>query len=334
MASREIALEILGTGEHVPSQRIDSHEFDRSFGKAPGWTFERTGVRVRGFAPDGENVVDMGAAAARRALHSAGIDGENLDAIIAVGSVPAQAIPCTAVLLQQRLGLSLSGIPAFDINATCLGFLAALDLVAQGIATGRYRAVLIVASERPSIGMRQGDSSTAGLFGDGAGAVVVGAARNGGAALLASHFQTFSEGAQFCRLRAGGTDINPHKDTDAFLDATFFEMRGRPLYRMASERMPGFLDTLLARAGLDRDRVNVWVPHQASGHAIRHMREALGLQSGNFVDTLETHGNQVSASMPVALHHALQSQRIKPGSVVALLGTGAGLSFGGAVLRF
>jgi 3-oxoacyl-[acyl-carrier-protein] synthase-3 len=334
MASREIALEILGTGEHIPTRRVDSGEFDRSFGKRPGWTFERTGVRSRSFAQDGENVVAMGASAARLALQDAGIEGERLDAIIAVGSVPAQAIPCTAVLLQQELGLSASGIPAFDVNATCLGFLAALDLVAQGIATEKYRAVLIVASERPSIGLRQDDSTTAGLFGDGAGAVVVGAPRRGAAALLASHFQTFSEGAELCRMRAGGTNLNPHKDTGAFLDGAFFEMRGRQMYRIASERMPDFLETLLSRAGLRRDDVDVWVPHQASGHAIRHMREALGLKSGNFVETLETHGNQVAASMPVALHHGIRTARIRPGSVVALLGTGAGLSFGGAVLRY
>jgi 3-oxoacyl-[acyl-carrier-protein] synthase-3 len=332
---KAIPLQILGSGEFAPSYRIESDEFDRNFHKAVGWTFRQTGVRSRAFAQNGESVVTMGASAARQALSSAGMSGEDLDLIIAVGSVPAQAIPCTAVLLQRELGLSGRGTPAFDINATCLGFLAALDLVAQGLATERYRAVLIVASERPSIGLRQSDSSTAALFGDGAGAIIIAAGSAGrGAALLASHFQTFSGGAEFCRVRAGGSDLNPHTDQAAYSDASYFEMRGREMYRLAAERMPEFLDTLLDRARLRRDEVDVWVPHQASAHGIEHMRQALHLPADRFVSTLETRGNQVAASMPVALHQGICSGMIRSGRIVALVGTGAGLSFGGAVLRY
>ena len=331
---KEIALQILGTGEFVPSHRVDSDEFDRNFNKAAGWTFEQTGVRSRAFASDDESVVTMGASAAREALSNACLAGHDLDLIVAAGSVPAQAIPCTAVLLQRELGLSGSGTAAFDVNATCLGFLAALDLVAQGIATERYKAVLIVASERPSIGLRQTDSSTAGLFGDGAGAIIIGPSNGKHGALLASHFQTFSHGAEFCRVRAGGSDINPHKNLAAYLDGSFFEMRGRQMYRLAVERMPEFLDTLLTRARLGRPDVDVWVPHQASAHGVKHMRQVLGLPPERFVSTLETRGNQVAASLPVALHHGIRSGHIRSGETIALIGTGAGLSFGGALLRY
>jgi 3-oxoacyl-[acyl-carrier-protein] synthase III len=331
---KEISLQILGTGEFAPSHRVDSTEFDRIFNRGAGWTFEQTGVRSRAFARDGESVVSMGASAAREALSNAGLAEHDLDLIVAVGSVPAQAIPCTAVLLHRELGLSGSGTAAFDVNATCLGFLAALDLVAQGIATERYKAVLMVASERPSVGLRQTDFSTAGLFGDGAGAIIVGPGNGKHGALLASHFQTFSHGAEFCRVRAGGSDINPHKDPAAYLDGSYFEMRGRHMYRLAAERMPAFLDTLLARARMGRSDVDVWVPHQASAHGVNHMRQALGLPAERFVSTIETRGNQVAASLPVALHHGIQSGRIKSGATIALIGTGAGLSFGGALLRY
>jgi 3-oxoacyl-[acyl-carrier-protein] synthase III len=137
----EIDLQILGTGEYVPSHLIDSKSMDQTFRKVSGWTFEQTGVRRRAHANIDENVVSMGAAAARQALDNAGMAGQELDLIVSVGSVPAQAIPCTAVLLQRELGLAESGTAAFDLNATCLGFLAALDLIAQGIAMQRYRAV-------------------------------------------------------------------------------------------------------------------------------------------------------------------------------------------------
>jgi 3-oxoacyl-[acyl-carrier-protein] synthase-3 len=331
---REIALEILGTGEYVPSHHIDSESLDRAFNKASGWTFDQTGVRERAHARSEENVVSMGAAAARQALENAGMPGEALDLIISVGSVPAQAIPCTAALLQRELGLAESGTAAFDLNATCLGFLAALDLVAQGIAMQRYKAVLIVAAERVSIGLKQSDPLTAGLFGDGAGAVVIGPSRAGKSAMLSSLFQTYSVGAEYCRVRAGGSLINPHTQPEAYLEGSFFEMRGRRLYKLVADKMPGFLRELLRRADLSMQDINVWVPHQASGHALKHIRAALDLPAERFVSTLETHGNQVSASLPVALHRGIKAGQIVAGHRVALVGTGAGLSFGGAVLRF
>lgn len=334
MSTSDVALQILGTGEYVPSRRVQSTELDQRLGKAEGWTCEQTGVESRAFTGPGEDVVKMGAAAAAMALDRAGLRGSELDAIIAVGSVPAQAIPCTAALLQRELRLSEAGIPAFDVNATCLGFLVALDLVAQSIATGRYRSVLIVASERPSAGLDWDDPLTAGLFGDGAGAVVIGAARRQGPAVLGSHFRTYSEGASYCQIRAGGTLLHPHADLDSFLKGTYFEMRGRHLYRMAAELLPEVIATLLERASAKVEDIDLWVPHQASGHAISHLQSALGLPPDRIVLTLGTHGNQIAASLPIALHSAMASNRIREGSVVALIGTGAGLSFGGAVLRF
>jgi 3-oxoacyl-[acyl-carrier-protein] synthase III len=334
MGIQEISLQILGTGECVPGRRVYSEEFDRQFGKPSGWTFCRTGVESRAFADNGENCISMGKAAAEQALENAGIDGRQLDAIIAVGSVPAQPIPCTAAFLQRALGLANSGIAAFDVNATCLGFLAALDLVAQSIATGRYRAVLIVASERPSAGLDWKDSSTAGLFGDGAGAVVVGPSRRSTAKLLSTHFQTFSDGVEFCQMRSGGTNIHPRLEPEAFSAGTVFEMQGRQIYKLAAERLPSFLETLLERAGVSTNEITTWIPHQASGHALAHIQSALGISLANIVLTLPTHGNQVAASLPVALHRASISNRLTRGAIVAVVGTGAGLSIGGAVLRF
>jgi 3-oxoacyl-[acyl-carrier-protein] synthase-3 len=331
---KEIPLQILGTGECTPSIQVDSEEFDARFNKAAGWTFGLTGIRCRAYAGDGEGVVTMGAAAAKDALSNAGLSARDLDLIVAVGSVPAQSIPCTAALLQRQLGIPAEGSAAFDVNATCLGFLAALDLIAQGLATQRYRTVLIVASERPSIGLKQTDHSTSALFGDGAGAVVIGAGHGGTSALLASHFQTFSDGAEFCQVRAGGSDLHPHMDHAAHLNGSYFEMNGRRIFRLAAEQMPMFLSALLSRAQLKAADIDVWVPHQASGHGIEHMRQLLGLSAEKFVSTLETRGNQVAASLPVALHQGIRSGQIRPGNLVALVGTGAGLSLAGALLRY
>jgi 3-oxoacyl-[acyl-carrier-protein] synthase III len=330
---QQISLEILGTGECVPSRRVHSEELDLQLGKPPGWTLKHTGVESRAFTDAGEDAISMGVMAAKHALKNADVEVTELDAIIAVGSVPAQPIPCTAAFLQRALGLSTSGIAAFDINATCLGFLAALDLVAQSIATGRYRVVLIVASERPSVGLDWKDAGTAGLFGDGAGAVVVGRARRPGAALLATHFQTFSDGVEFCQMRSGGTNIHPRLRHDEFLAGSVFEMQGRQIYRLAAERLPSFLNTLFERAGVMSHDIVTWVPHQASGHALTHIQNALGISAERLVWTLPTHGNQVAASLPVALHHAFMNGRTPRGAIIAVVGTGAGLSIAGAVLR-
>jgi 3-oxoacyl-[acyl-carrier-protein] synthase III len=329
-----IALQILGTGEYVPRHRVESAELDRRWRKQEGWTAHQTGVTSRAYAADDESVVAMGAHAARQALTSASVDAAEIDAIIAVGSVPFQAIPCTAVFIQRELGLGRSGIASFDVNSTCLGFLVALDLVSHAIANGRYRHVLIVASERASQGLNGDDSSTAGLFGDGAGAVLVGLPRRAGAQLLAAYVQSYGEGVEFCQLRAGGTGLPPRKSLNEFLSGVHFEMRGRQTYKMAAELLPGFLESLWTRSSSCADEIDVWVPHQASGRAIAHLQSALNLPPERFVQTLPTHGNQVSASLPVALHRGIAETKIRPGSRIALIGTGAGISIGGAVLDF
>jgi 3-oxoacyl-[acyl-carrier-protein] synthase III len=334
MDGHGIALQILGTGEYSPRHRVESTELDQRWGKAEGWTECQTGVTSRAYAEDDESVIAMGASAARAALAAADVNAAQIDAIIAVGSVPYQAIPCTAVFIQRELGLGKSGIAAFDVNSTCLGFLVALDLISHAIATGRYRQVLIVASERASQGLNVDDSSTTGLFGDGAGAVLVGAPRRAGPQLRAAFVQSYGDGVECCQIRAGGSRLPPWASMSAFLSGTHFEMRGRETYKMAAALLPGFLQSLWTRAASRVEEIDVWVPHQASGRAITHLQSALNLPSERFVLTLPTHGNQVSASLPVALHRGITEQRIRPGDRIALIGTGAGISIGGAVLDF
>jgi 3-oxoacyl-[acyl-carrier-protein] synthase-3 len=329
-----VALQILGTGEYSPRRRVESAELDRRWQKAEGWTEHQTGVTSRAYAADDESVVAMGASAARQALAAADLEPGAIDAIIAVGSVPYQAIPCTAVFIQRELGLGASGIAAFDINSTCLGFLVALDVISQAIATGRYRHVLIVASERASQGLNVDDCSTSGLFGDGAGAVLIGVPRRAGPRLKAAYVQSYGDGVECCQIRAGGSRLPPRASLPEFLSGTHFEMKGRETYRMAAALLPGFLESLWQRAGANVAQIDVWVPHQASGRAISHLQAALDLPAERFILTLPTHGNQVSASLPVALHRGITTRRIQPGDTIALIGTGAGISIGGAVLDF
>lgn len=330
-----IPLRILGTGEYVPSRRIQSTEFDQRWGKPAGWTQRHVGITHRQFAGPDETSSWMAAQASVAALQRAGLQAADMDAIIGVSGVPEQAIPCTAALVQRQLGLQGSGIPAFDINATCLGFLVALDLVASAIARGRYKRVLLVAGEIASAGLNWDDTDTAALFGDGGAAVVLAQASEGDASsLLGTHMETHCEGADFCQIRAGGTRVRFEDDVDAHAAASRFEMSGRATYRLAAQRLPAFLERLFANAGIGLEQLDRIIPHQASAKALNHLQVALGIPAGRLVQILQTHGNQMAASIPLALHHAIEHGELQRGELFAMVGSGAGLSFAGAVMRY
>ncbi|MCA7024133.1 MULTISPECIES: beta-ketoacyl-ACP synthase 3 [Stenotrophomonas] len=330
-----IPLRILGTGEYIPSRRVDSNEFDRRWSKPDGWTRRHVGIDYRHFAGADEPASMMAAQAAQDALRRADLRADQVDAVISVSGVMEQAIPCTAALVQRRLGLSGSRIPAFDVNATCLGFLVALDLVASAIATHRFRRVLLVAGEVASAGLDWDDTDTAALFGDGAAAVVVEAAGKGDAScLLATHMETHSEGTEFCQVRAGGTRVRLSDGAGQFSAASRFEMSGRATYRLAAQKLPGFMRALFDRANVAAGDLKRLVPHQASVKALDHLQRALRLPQDSLVRILETHGNQMAASIPLALHHAIEHGELRRGDLFAMVGSGAGLSFAGAVLRY
>lgn len=333
--SSPIPLRITGTGEYLPSRLVKSEEFDARWAKSVGWTRRQVGIDYRRYAAADEPASLMAARAAENALRRAGLRADQLDCVISACSVMEQAIPCTAVLVQRRLGLAGSGIPAFDINATCLSFVVALDLVAAAIAIGRYRRVLIVSSEVASAGLDWDDQETAPLFGDGAVAVVVEACpAEEGSQFIAAHMETYSEGAELCRVRAGGTRLRMADGLEAFKEGAHFEMSGRATYRLAAQHLPRFMDRLLSRSGVAVGDLRKLVPHQASAKALRHLEVALGLRTDMLVRVLETRGNQMAASIPIALHEAIERGEIVRGDLIALIGSGAGLSFGGAVLRY
>jgi len=327
-----LPVRIVGTGEYLPERVVTSIEFDHRWQKAEGWTERLSGVQSRRFANATETSSWMGAAAARMALANAHLEPTQIDCVISACSVMEQAIPCSGVLIQRHLGLEATRIPAFDVNATCLSFLVALDLASCAIAIGRYRRVLIVSSEIASSGINFDDFESAALFGDGAGAVVL--ERGDEAAILAAHFESYTEGAELCQVKSGGTRLRPDRDEQAWRDGAKFAMNGRATYRLAAQKLPGFLDRLWTRAEIDPRNITCIVPHQASGKALSHLREALQLPHEQLVDVLATRGNQIAASVPCALHVAIRDGRVQRGGSIALVGSGAGVSFGGIVLSY
>lgn len=337
-----------------------------------GTVQRRSGVRVRYFETQ-RTAASLGAEAARCAVAAAGLTLEEIDCVVAASGSMDQAMPCNAALIHRELGLGASGVAAFDINASCLGFLAALDTLSWPLLAGRYRRVLIVAADIASCALDWTDLGSSAIFGDGAAAAVIvrerdseigaiagtGAGAGAGAGaraaaaataapgadfdadrtkpgILASAFATYSDGAHLCEIRAGGSRHHPSRDEPVadYLTLAQFRMDGQAVFHLVARHLHEFVDALLRGAGLERDAVTLVVPHQASHLGLRYLTRGLGFARERVVDIYADHGNQVAASLPSALHAAIRGGRLRRGDTALLLGSGAGVSLGGIVLRY
>jgi 3-oxoacyl-[acyl-carrier-protein] synthase-3 len=327
-------LRLLGSGVAGALEALTSSTLDARLGLPAGSVEKRSGVRVRGVETR-RSAAELGAAAAREALAAAALELADVDLLMAASATMDQAMPCNAALIHRELGPAARGLPAFDVGASCLGFLVALDTAAALIAAGRYRRVLIVAADIASCGLDWSHLEASAIFGDGAAAFVVDGdgATTAPAGLLAAAFATYSEGAHFCEIRGGGSRYHPSRIDEPFAPLARFRMDGQAVFRLAARHLDAFIDALLARAGLDRGAIDLVVPHQASRHGLDFLRRLLRLPAARIVDIFTTHGNQVAASLPSALHAARAGGRLQAGMNVLLIGTGAGVSFGGLVLR-
>lgn len=323
---------ILGTGKYLPARAVTARELDKRLGKPDGWVERKSGVGVR-YVVEHETASYMGARAATDALHAAGVAKEDIDCIVCASAVAEQPIPATAVLVQRQLGLEHSGIPSFDINATCLGFLTAFDTLSYLIDAGRYRRVLLVASEVASAGLNWRQHESCILFGDGAAAVVLGAG-DGRSRVIASRMETYSAGAAYSEIRGGGTAYPPERYNERTRAEYLFDMDGKKIFRLASQMLPAFMERLFAAAGCRISDFRKVIPHQGSAMAMRLLQGKLGITDGQMMNIIANHGNTISASIPMGLHEGIRSGDIRRGDRVALLGIAAGMSLGGMVIDY
>ena len=328
------AVTIYGTGRYLPEQCMSANSVDQLLGWPEGQSYARFGIANRHVASQDETSSFMAAEAAKNALNMAQCDARDIDLILGACGVMEQPIPSTAVLVQDRLGLGKSGIPAFDINATCLSFLQALDVAGLWIQSGRAHRVLVFSSDIASCGLDWTHPESAAIFGDGAAAIIVGPG-NGtthDGAILAHGFETYSEGKEACVLAAGGTRVNPARGIAAGDDK--FRMDGSKAFRVTSSHLPKFLSRLLARTGIEKDALDCIIPHQASAHALQHAIRALRLPAHKVVNIFAQTGNQIASSIPSALDHAVRTGMLQRGQTALMIGTSAGISLGGTVVRF
>ena len=325
-------VKIAGTGHVLPGRRIASASFDHDLGLPSGQLEARTGVRSRPVCTT-ESQIDMAVQASLLALKAAGLDVADIDLVLGACAVPYQPIPATAPLVMRRLGMAGGQAAGFDVNATCLSFLAAFDIAAAKLALGQCKAVLIFSSEVASRALPwQDQPEVAALFGDGAAAVVLTAADAAGPCIRASLMTTYPEAVDACEIGSGGTRFDFHAEPAEFARHSRFRMDGKALFRLTHRHFPDFVGRLLAAAGWDVAEVDLVVPHQASPQALQHMIARTGFVAGQVVDIAASYGNQIAASIPTALDVAWRDGRIGRGSRVVLVGTSAGVSFGGLAL--
>lgn len=263
----------------------------------------------------------------------AGLTAGDLTAIIGASSTPQQAIPCTAVFVQRELGAPEGVASCFDVNATCLSFLAAFDVAARLVAAGAHRHVLVFSSESAGHSLNPDEPESAVLFGDAAAAVIVSHAGDTASALHCTRLQTWHSGAELSQISGGGTLHHPN-DPATTPAHNRFAMRGPQLFRKAAPLLLPFMDALCTDAGWQRDDIAAVVPHQASRHGIELGWKMLGFREEQIVQNLATRGNCIAASMPLALAESIASGRVRRGDRVLLFGLAAGLSLGGAAITY
>lgn len=323
---------IRATGVSLPSMAVTADDLDRRLGLPAGWAYEKSGVATR-YHVSSERSSELGAQAALNALGTANLKKDDFDLLICTSGTQDQGIPCTAALIQKEMGLVDSGIPCFDINSTCISFLFGLDVAASLLFTQRYNRILLVSTEASSTAINWDHHESAVLIGDGAAAVLVEQGADT-SAILDAHFETYSAGAHLVEFPGAGTFFMGDPEATSRQPKYQFTMDGPAVFKLVSRLVPQMLKQWQWPEGLTLRDADLVIPHQASLPALELLRRRLELTEEKYFLNLRTRGNMVAASIPFALHEAIEQGSLKRGNLVFLLGSSAGITVGGVLLRY
>ncbi len=318
---------ICGAGGYLPERILSNAELARMVDTSDDWIVERSGIRERHIAADGEMTSDLALAAARRALASAGMDASEVDLIVLATATPDQTFPATATKVQAALGITRGA--AFDIQAVCTGFVYALAIADNFIKAGQFQCALVIGAETFSRILDWQDRGTCVLFGDGAGAVVLkaetatGTLRDRG--ILTTHL--YADGRHHDLLYVDGGPSST--GTTGHL-----RMNGKEVFKHAVINMSGAVNEALLATGLHASDIDWIVPHQANKRIIDATAKKLGIPPEKVVQTVAQHGNTSAASIPLALSCAVADGRIRKGQLVLMEGMGGGFTWGSALVRW
>ncbi len=315
---------ITGWGMAVPHKVLTNEDLSKMVETSDEWIRERTGIRERRIAAEGESTASLGAEAAFKALSIAGLLPTQLDLIICSTSTPEHIFPATACLIQDKLGASNAG--AFDLLAACSGFIYALNMGAQSIRSGAVKSVLVIGSETLSRFTNYQDRNTCVLFGDGAGAFVLQASEKPGG-VMGSVLHSDGSGGDFLSIPAGGSQ-HPASDLTLHTGMHFIHMDGKEVFRFATRVMAQATLEATEKSGWKPADLNLIVPHQANLRIIEAAARGLKMPIEKFYINLERYGNTSTASIPIAVVEAIQTGKLKAGDKVVFVGFGAGLTWG------
>lgn len=317
---------IAGTGSYLPKKVVTNHDLEKSIDTTDAWIRERTGIKRRHIAGDGETTSTLGVEAARRAMLAAEVKAEDIDLIILGTTTPDKIFPSTACIIQRQLGVSPG--PAFDIQAVCSGFVYALDVANRFIQTGGAKTALVIGSETLSRIVNWKDRSTAILFGDGAGAVVLQHSDEPG--ILATHIHADGQYEELLQVRAG---ISVGYD-DTRAGNAYIEMNGNAVFRRAVATFDNIARETVADLGGDLADIDWFVPHQANMRIIKAAAKRLDMPMERVIATVDEHANTSGASIPLALDLAIRDGRIKRGQKLLFAAFGAGFTWGSAMIKY
>jgi 3-oxoacyl-[acyl-carrier-protein] synthase-3 len=309
---------IAGTGSYLPEKIVTNRDLEKSVETTDEWIRERTGIKKRHVAAEGEMSSDMGLAAARNAIEMAGVDASEIDLIVVATTTPDKVFPSNACIIQRKL--DIHGCPAFDIQAVCSGFIYALDVANRMIQTGGSKTALVIGCETLSRITNWNDRDTAVLFGDGAGAVLLQA--SGAPGIISTHIHADGKFEDLLEVPRGA----PGED--------FIRMNGNAVFRKAVSTLGSIARETLADNGIDKSELDWLVPHQANLRIIAAAAKKLDMPMERVVVTVDEHANTSAASVPLALDTAVRDGRIKRGQLLLFEAFGAGFTWGSALVHY
>ena len=318
---------IRGVGAHLPKRIMTNDDLAKLVDTTDDWITERTGIKSRHIAADGELTSDLGIAAARQALVRAGIDPVEIDLVICATATPDRTFPATAVKIQAALGVTKGA--AFDVPAVCSGFIYALTTAEALLRTGQFQRALVIGAETFSRILDWTDRGTCVLFGDGAGAVVLEAQPQTGGredrGILATRIRSDGryEDLLYVDGGPGSTKTVGH-----------LRMNGREVFRHAVQKISGVIEETLVLSGYAASEIDLFVPHQANARILEGIARKLGVDRDKIMMTLKRHGNTSAASIPLALNQAFEEHRVKEGNLVLMEAMGGGFTWGAVLARW
>jgi 3-oxoacyl-[acyl-carrier-protein] synthase III len=323
---------ILGTGSYAPERILTNEDLARMVDTSDEWIRARSGIRERRIAAPQEATSDMAVQAGRRALEDAGVAASEIDLLVVATLTPDYQMPSAACIVQHKLGLPTTAA-CFDLNAACSGFIYGLDTACAMIGSGRYRKALVIGAEKLSSVVDWQDRGTCLLFGDGAGAAVIGAGAKPGIGLIGTRLGTLGEDTDLLFIPGGGS-LSPTSAESFARGDHYIKMKGKEVFKLAVRVMEEAARDILEQHGLSANQIGLVIPHQANLRIIDAIAQYLELPVERFFVNVDRYGNTSAASIPIALDEARKAGRIKAGDLTLLVAFGAGLTYGSALIRW